>query len=127
MLAISHPALAQDSDGEDEVAPPPSEDVAPPYEEQLERLSEVLGSLHFLRQICDGSEAEDWRNAMAEFLAAEEPSPKRRAKFITLFNRGYDGFSAQYTRCTQQANEATRLYLREGRALSEGIVNRYGN
>ncbi|MEM1365778.1 MAG: TIGR02301 family protein [Pseudomonadota bacterium] len=121
------PAFAQGTELDTESPPPPTEDVAPPYEDQLERLSEVLGSLHFLRQICEGEEAEDWRENMAAFLAAEQPSPRRRAKFIGLFNRGYDGFSGQYTRCTPQAMQATRRYLREGRSLSEGIVNRYGN
>lgn len=118
---------SQDSDAEDETPPAVSEDVAPPYEDQLERLSEVLGSLHFLRQVCIADDAEDWRQSMANFIDAEQPSPRRRAKFVALFNRGYEGFSSLYTQCTPQAEQATRRYLLEGRALSEGIVNRYGN
>ncbi|MEN0088535.1 MAG: TIGR02301 family protein [Pseudomonadota bacterium] len=124
---LATPANAQEADADDAPPPPPAEDVAPPYEDQLERLSEVLGSLHFLRQICTADDAEDWRQSMASFIDAEQPSPRRRAKFVALFNRGYEGFSALYTSCTPQATQATKRYLREGRALSEGIVNRYGN
>ncbi|MEO0497539.1 MAG: TIGR02301 family protein [Pseudomonadota bacterium] len=127
MLLLSPSVLAQEVDGEDNLPSVAPEDVAPPYEDQLERLSEVLGSLHFLRQICTAEDAEEWRQSMASFLDAEQPSPRRRAKFVALFNRGYEGFSSLYTRCTAQAMEATRRYLKEGRALSEGIVNRYGN
>jgi uncharacterized protein (TIGR02301 family) len=126
LLPAAPAANAQDTT-EDAPAPQAEEDVAPAYEEQLERLSEVVGSLHFLRQLCEGNEAEEWREAMARLLAAEEPSPLRRRKFVGLFNQGYRSFGTVYTRCTPQARRATERFLLEGQQLSDGIVSRYGN
>ena len=128
MLLAAPSSFAQDNalpQGED--GPAIVEDTPPPYEPQLLRLTELMGSLHFLRQLCGGIDAPEWRSRMEDFLASENPSPLRRARFITQFNRGYQAFDTTYTSCTRAAEEATRLFVAEGKKLSEGIVNRYGN
>ena len=33
-----------------------------PYDHDLQRLSEILGALHFLRGICNSNEGQKWRN-----------------------------------------------------------------
>ena len=44
---------------------PAPESTAPPYEPQLLQLSEIMGSLAYLRTLCGGREAQDWRTRMA--------------------------------------------------------------
>ena len=52
----------------------------PPYEDQLLRLSEILGAIHYLRHLCAYDEKEVWREQMAAILDAEEPEePRARA------------------------------------------------
>lgn len=97
-----------------------------PYEPGLLRLAEVLGSLHFLRNLC-GDDGSAWRGRMETMLATENPGPERRARFIASFNRGYRSFEANYATCTPSATEAIRRYMEEGEKLAREIALRYGN
>ena len=104
----------------------PGRAVEGPYEPGLLRLSEVLGSLHFLRNLC-GEKGDKWRGEMEKLLASENPNPDRRARFIASFNRGYRSFQASYTSCTPSATEAISRYMKEGEQLSKEIAVRFGN
>jgi len=73
-----------------------------PFEGQLLRLTEILGALHYLRNLC-GEEGQDWRERMEAFLDAENPDETRRARFIANFNRSYSGFATTYSTCTDSA------------------------
>ncbi|BCH25868.1 TIGR02301 family protein [Mesorhizobium sp. L-8-10] len=97
-----------------------------PFEAQLMRLAEVLGSLHYLRNLC-GEKGNQWRDEMEKLLAAENPEPTRRARFIASFNRGYRSFDGIYVNCTASATEAIGRYMKEGEALSRDIASRFGN
>lgn len=97
-----------------------------PFESRLMRLAEVLGSLHYLRNLC-GETGDKWRGQMEKLLAAENPDPTRRAKFIANFNRGYRSFDEIYVNCTPSATEAISRYMKEGEALTREIAGRYGN
>lgn len=97
-----------------------------PYESGLLRLSEVLGSLHFLRNLC-GEKGERWRGKMEELLGTENPDPERRARLVARFNHGYRSFEGSYRACTPSATEAIRRYMKEGEKLSREISSRYGN
>lgn len=97
-----------------------------PFEQPLLRLAEVLGSLHYLRNLC-GETGEEWRKEMEQLLASENPGPERRARFIASFNRGYRSFDGVYVSCTASATEAITRYMKEGEALSRDIATRYGN
>lgn len=90
------------------------------------RLSEILGSLHFLRNLC-GEEGNQWRERMEKLLDAEKPDPARRAKLIASFNRGYRSFEGTYTKCTASAAEAIARYMKEGETLTNEVTGRYGN
>ena len=107
-------------------SPAPSLAVDGPFEPGLMRLSEVLGSLHFLRNLC-GEKGSVWREQMEALLAAEKPDPARRARFIASFNHGYRSFQTTYATCTPAATEAINRYVKEGEALSREIAGRYGN
>ncbi len=97
-----------------------------PFEPGLMRLAEILGSLHFLRNLC-GEKGDRWRAEMEKLLESEKPDPERRARFIASFNRGYRSFNGTYTQCTASATEAIGRYMREGEQLSRDIASRYGN
>jgi uncharacterized protein (TIGR02301 family) len=97
-----------------------------PFEPGLMRLAEVLGSLHFLRNLC-GEKSGQWRAEMEKLIESENPSPERRARFVASFNRGYRSFGDTYTQCTASATEAISRYMKEGETLSRDIASRYGN
>lgn len=98
----------------------------PPYEAQLLRLSEILGAVHYLRQLCDSDEGNLWRNQMLAIIEAEAPSPIRRARIVDRFNRGYDSFRSVYRTCTIAATSAIDRYMEEGAKISRDITVRYG-
>lgn len=104
----------------------PASAAEAPFEPGLMRLAEILGSLHFLRNLC-GEKGDQWRGEMEKLLASENPDPERRARFIAAFNRGYRSFSSTYTQCTSSASEVIRRYTKEGESLSRDIASRYGN
>lgn len=97
-----------------------------PFEGQLLRLAEILGSLHYLRNLC-GENGQDWRGRMQALLEAENPDEARRARFVASFNRGYSSFEASYATCTASAIEAIGRYMREGEALTRDTASRFGN
>lgn len=100
--------------------------VEAPFEPGLIRLAEILGSLHFLRNLC-GEKGDQWRVEMEKLLETENPDPDRRARFVAAFNRGYRSFDTSYSRCTASATEAINRYMKEGESLSRDIASRYGN
>jgi uncharacterized protein (TIGR02301 family) len=97
-----------------------------PFEGDLVRLSEILGSLHYLRNPC-GESGQDWRQRMEALLEAEHPDEARRARLTASFNRGYRGFETTYATCTASALAAIARYMEEGEALSRDPATRYGN
>ena len=98
-----------------------------PFQAGLERLAEILGSLHYLRGICGAKEGDRWRVEMQALLDAEAPSGERRARFIAHFNRGYRAYLQTYRTCTPAADLAIRRYLEEGTKIAREITARYSN
>src|SRR3979411_1492888 len=96
------------------LAPARAQDAAAPFDGDLQRLAEILGTLHYLRGICGTNEGPKWRNEMQALIDAETPSGDRRARMIAGFNRGYNGFQQTYRTCTPAASVAIRRYLPEG-------------
>lgn len=99
----------------------------PAYEGDLQRLSEILGALHYLRDLCGAREGMAWRNEMQALVDAEAPSGERRERLIASFNRGYRGFQQTYRSCTPAADYAIRRYLEEGSRIARDITARYAN
>jgi uncharacterized protein (TIGR02301 family) len=108
-------------------APATAADVATPFDAGLARLSEILGSLHYLRGICGANEGNKWRAEMQALLDAEAPSGQRRAQFIANFNRGYRAYLQTYRTCTPAADLAIRRYLEEGSKIAREVTARYSN
>jgi uncharacterized protein (TIGR02301 family) len=106
-------------------APPPN--TPAPYDRDLQRLSEILGSLHFLRAICGSNEGQKWRNEAQTLIDTEAPAGERRDQLIASFNRGYRAFQQSYRTCTPAADFAIRRYLAEGAKIAREITARYAN
>jgi len=100
--------------------------LPPAYEKQMLRLSEILGALHYLRELCGANEGQKWREQMQEMITAEEPTEERKAQMIASFNHGFRGFQESYRECTSAAIEANNRYIAEGLKLSGEIPTRYG-
>jgi len=108
-------------------APLHAQTGAAPFDNDLQRLSEILGALHYLRAICGSNEGQKWRNEMQALVDAEAPTGDRRDRMIASFNRGYRGFQQTYRSCTPAADFAIRRYLDEGSKIACEITARYGN
>jgi uncharacterized protein (TIGR02301 family) len=109
------------------LGPARAEDAAAPFDGDLQRLAEILGSLHYLRGICGTNEGAKWRNQMQALIDAETPSGDRRTRLIAGFNRGYNGFEQTYRSCTPAASVAIRRYIDEGAKISRDLTARYAN
>jgi uncharacterized protein (TIGR02301 family) len=107
--------------------PARAQNGAAPFDADLQRLAEILGTLHYLRGICGANEGAKWRNEMQALIDAETPSGERRARMIAGFNRGYNGFQQTYRVCTPAANVAIRRYIKEGVKISRDLTARYAN
>jgi uncharacterized protein (TIGR02301 family) len=107
--------------------PARAQDAAAPFDGDLQRLAEILGTLHYLRGICGSNEGGKWRNQMQALIDAETPSGERRARMIAGFNRGYNGFQQSYRTCTPAASVAIRRYIEEGSKISRDLTARYAN
>jgi uncharacterized protein (TIGR02301 family) len=107
--------------------PAPAQERAAPFDNDLQRFAEILGTLHYLRGICGSNEGNKWRNEMQALLDAETPSGERRARMIAGFNRGYNGFQQTYRACTPAASVAIRRYIDEGLKISRDLTARYAN
>ncbi len=123
------PAAALPAPGQPQAAP--AQPMAPqgpaPYDHDLQRLSEILGALHFLRGICGSNEGQKWRAEAQALIEAEAPTGERHDQMVASFNRGYRGFQQSYRTCTPAADVVIRRYLEEGAKIARDITARYAN
>ncbi len=108
------------------ILPPALSAQDAPYEGKMLRIAEVLGSLHYLRNLC-GETSNEWRERMDAIIAAEKPDEAERLRLVSSFNHGYRAFSDNYVRCTPSALAAIDRYMKEGESLSNELISRYGN
>ena len=98
-----------------------------PFDPDLQRLAEILGSLQYLRSVCGANEGQKWRGEMQALIDAEAPSGERRRKIVASYNLGYRGYQQTYRTCTPAANVAIRRFLDEGAKIAREITARYAN
>ncbi len=97
-----------------------------PYGGKIVRLAQILGSLHYLRNLC-GETGTQWRDQMDKILDSEKPNEQERTRLVQAFNQGYESFAENYTECTPSAHTAISRYMIEGETISKDLVSRYGN
>lgn len=93
-----------------------------PYDDKLLRLSEILGAIHYLRELCGAHEGQVWRNQMRDLIEAEGTTAIRRAKLVQGFNKGYRGYRRTYRSCTEPAKIAIDRFMEEGETLADLLI-----
>jgi uncharacterized protein (TIGR02301 family) len=93
-----------------------------PYDPQLLRLSEILGAVHYLRELCGAGDGQLWREQMRTLITAEGSTALRRARLTRSFNAGYRSYSRTYKVCTASAKIAIERFLTEGTEIAEKLV-----
>ena len=111
-----------------EPAPPPAapELPPPPYEKELLRLAEIMGSLALLRPLCTAPDAQEGSRRMQVLLEAEGSTPGRKERLAGAYNKGYQAYALTYRVCTPSAQEASVRFLVEGEQVARSITGRYG-
>ena len=105
---------------EESAAPPPPDDR--PYDVKLLRLAEILGAVHYLRELCGAQEGQLWREQMRDLLKYEGTTAVRRAKLVSSFNDGYRGYRRTYRTCTPSATVATTRFSTEGARIAATLA-----
>ena len=103
----------------------PARAIDPPYQAEMERLSEILGSLYFLNPLCRPAAPSDWRGEMADLIALDEPDDDRKQRLTGAFNAGYEAYARLYRVCTVSAEQAMARLLVEAEKTARDIHSRY--
>jgi uncharacterized protein (TIGR02301 family) len=99
--------------------------VDPPYQEEMERLSEVMGSLYFLQPLCRPVVGLDWRAEMDDLITLDQPDDDRKQRLAGSFNSGYEAYARLYRACTVSADQALTRLLVEAEKIARDIHTRY--
>ncbi len=102
--------------------PATAQSESKPYDERLSRLAEILGAVHYLRELCGSNDGQLWRDRMREILDGEGSSASRRAKLTRSFNNGYRGYSRTYQTCSPTAQTAINRFMVEGVQIADALV-----
>ena len=98
--------------------------IDPPYQKQMERLSEIMGSLYFLQPLCQAG-ATDWRVQMDDLISLDQPDEDRRQRLAGAFNGGYTAFARFHRSCTPAAREALTRLLVEAERTARDIHTKF--
>ena len=101
---------------------PSSDPDARPYDAQIYRLSEIVGAVHYLRELCGAEEGQAWRNQMRDLVSAEGTSALRRARLVDSFNKGYRGYARTYRTCTRPAVQAIARFMQQGASIADALI-----
>ena len=93
-----------------------------PYDAQIFQLSELLGAVHYLRELCGADEGQIWRQKMNQLVNSEGTSALRRARLVDSFNKGYRGYAQTYRTCTRPALLAIDRFMQQGARLADALV-----
>lgn len=93
-----------------------------PYDDKLLRLSEILGAVHFLRELCGADEGQLWRQQMSGLIDAEGATAIRRVRLTNSFNKGYRSYRRTYQTCTTAAQSQITRFLAEGAELARTMT-----
>lgn len=96
-----------------------------PYDAQLARLAELLGSVHYLRELCGANDGQTWRNQMKELVGGEGTTALRRAHLVESFNKGYRSYARTYRSCTPPAVTAIGHFMEQGAQLAETLAEQH--
>ena len=90
-------------------------------------LAGILGEVHYIRTLCNGSKDQYWRNYMRDFLKHEASSKQKKSLFTKAFNRGYKHRRRLLDRCDTNAAQLESSLATRGREIAENIAVQYMN
>ena len=102
----------------------PAAAIDPPYQPEMERLAEIMGSLYFLQPLCQAG-SEDWRAQMADLITLDQPDDDRRQRLTGAFNSGYESYARLHRSCTESARQALMRLLAEAERVARDIASRF--
>jgi uncharacterized protein (TIGR02301 family) len=104
-------------------APPP----ANAQEKPLVDLSETIGALAFLTQICSPAASPNpWRVRMEVLIESEGDPAGARAAMTGAFNQGFTDYATTYRQCTDAARTARRVLTRDAARMARDLERRFG-
>lgn len=104
----------------------PSDEGLPPYEPELERLANLMGTLAYLRDLCSKGDGSEWRSRMSALLDAEGRTQNRRERLAGAYNRGFRDYEVNYRSCTPSARLVIARSIEEGNRLTRELSSRFG-
>lgn len=106
--------------------PAAAQTVAPPFEADLLRFSEILGAVAYLDALCGEPDAETWRQKMQQLITAQRMTPEDRRRYVDAYNRGHRTFASVHRQCTEQTRFVLQAYLTEGATITARLDERFG-
>lgn len=92
-----------------------------PYDDKLLRLAEIMGAVHYLRELCSANDGQVWRQRMQDLIEREGTSALRKATLTRSFNQGYRSYARTYASCTPSAQSAITRFLAEGAGIADDL------
>jgi uncharacterized protein (TIGR02301 family) len=89
-----------------------------PMENGLERLAEILGSVHHLREVCGANEGALWRNKMIDMMNTAALGAEQRQAMIAHFNDAYYQARAAFPHCSAKAAAKANSLFDEAQRLA---------
>ncbi|MDO8289896.1 MAG: TIGR02301 family protein [Parvibaculum sp.] len=84
----------------------------------LTRLSEILGKIHHLRDVCGANDGPLWRNKMIDMINAANLDPDKRQQMIAHFNDAYYDARTVFPKCSGEAAKQANLLFDEAENLA---------
>jgi uncharacterized protein (TIGR02301 family) len=106
------------------LATPPALAIDPLYQQQMERLSQIMGSLYFLQPLCQAG-STDWRAEADDLITLDQPDDDRRQRLAGAFNDGYTAYARFHRSCTPTAQAALQRLLAEAERTARDIHTRF--
>jgi uncharacterized protein (TIGR02301 family) len=96
------------------------------YEPQLQRLSETLGVIAYVTQLCGDADGDSWRLRAEQLIEAESVTQSRKERLAGAFNRGFLGHQAAHRACTDRSRAVIERMIRDAREITQDLANRFG-
>jgi uncharacterized protein (TIGR02301 family) len=107
-------------------SPSPTRAEPPPYQGDLLRLAELMGSLAYLRDLCHDGDGGEFRRRIAGLIESDPRPQDEKDQLAGAFNHGFDGYRLTYRVCTSNARATIAAYLAESERLAKAVATRYG-
>lgn len=92
-------------------------------DEDLVRLSGVLGGMHHLHRMCNPYEYDaTYRDHMKDLVILEEPRQSTKDRMIAAFNDGFQSATGAYRGCSFEAREEMRRLADRGDVITNRLA-----